>query len=690
MKSTLRISCLVQMVVMVFAGSLSAQQASGLEGEWKMLPERSSEIGLFTSVALKITQTPGSVTVIQQWGGGRAFRDTMTLATDGSVQRVPVRDRVWPSNVFMGVALQPGSVRELSARRERSGAGLVITERYPLQVSQGSTTLETEHRFQLSENNTILTWKLRRPTRPEGATATYTFTRADLRRAYMMTLADNWAIDGKLPVQAMLISLQGIANNGAPRLYFVYPEKWDFLFTPSVLEYYKNKHRYTFTELTSPENALQTFKQFVKGYVVWDKSVRTSLIVAFTVAGLEKAIVVSEDLIPLAEHAGLKQVTDLRGKFTGKTDAQIFQWAYDQYWDRCSRDFVVWMGGEHGKIMRPGVADFGIMKQAFFTDVSTKPEDTEEYALASKIMSGQKPMSLVMGWHSYAKDKERDHVRLASSYALRVEGLHTLPNMSFSSQTALTPGFTFKNNHQVKPGVSYTPGKKVYVSCIQTDCLGLGAWLKPGRGEIPYAWEVTMNWVWLAPTMLEYFYGMATPNDYFIGSLGGPGYMYPKAIPKQYLPQSIAKARELMKQLDLNVFEIMDYSEGATVEGNSDLPREVVDAFYEGMPDAIGFVNGYAPSYTFAVRNGRPLISFDYYLSETRPEAEAVADLMELAAMNSARPYFLLVHVRQWSDIRRVKGILDKLGSEFEVVPLDVFLKMAGTTPTFKERFLVR
>ena len=301
-----------------------------------------------------------------------------------------------------------------------------------------------------------------------------------------------------------------------------------------------------------------------------------------------------------------------------------------------------------------------------------------------------KPLSLVMGWHSYAKDKERDHVKLASSYALRVEGLHTLPNMSFCSQTALTPGFTFKNNHHLVKGTTPAPGKKVYVAAIETDCLGIGAWLKPGRGEIPYAWEVTMNWVWLAPTMLEYFYSMATPNDYFIGSLGGPGYMYPKAVPPAFLPQVVSKAYDLMKQLDLNVFEIMDYSEGATVEGNTEVTRDVMDAFYAGMPDAIGFVNGYTASHSFDSRNGRPLISFDYYLSESRPEADAVADLKELATMNSTRPYFLLMHVRQWTDIKRVKNILDKLGPEFEVVPLDVFLAMAGAKPTFKEKLLVR
>lgn len=295
---------------------------------------------------------------------------------------------------------------------------------------------------------------------------------------------------------------------------------------------------------------------------------------------------------------------------------------------------------------------------------------------------------MVMGWHSYAKDLEREHVTLTSSFGHRVEGLHTLPNLSFSTKVPASPGFKYRNNHNLVKGKEYKPKKKVYISCIQTDGIGLGAWLKPGRGEIPYAWEVLMNYVWMAPAMAEYFYTMATPNDYFIGCLSGPGYLYPKAVPPALLPPLIAKAREYMDVLDLQVFEIMDYSQGATVEGNTDLTRQVVDAYYQGMPDAIGFVNGYAPSHTFTVRDGRPLLSYDYYLSPTRPEADAVADLQELASINRQRPYFLLLHVRESSDIKRVKGILEKLGPEFEVIPLDIFLTMAGKNPTYQERFL--
>jgi hypothetical protein len=340
--------------------------------------------------------------------------------------------------------------------------------------------------------------------------------------------------------------------------------------------------------------------------------------------------------------------------------------------------------------MKPGVADWGMMNHAFFNDLSTKPDDKEEYDLANKILAQMNPQSMVMGWHSYKKDLERDHVSLVSSHGLRVEGLHTLPNLSFSHHVPATPGFVYRNHHNIEPGRTSAPQDKVYISCIQTDGLGIGAWHKPGRGEIPYAWEVIMNYSWLAPAMMEYFYSTATPNDYFIGALGGPGYIYPKAVPKDKLPGLIAKAREMMELLDLRVFEIMDYSEGATVEGNTELTREVADAYYEGMPGAIGFVNGYAPAFTFVVRNKRPLISYDYYLSPTKIEEEAVADLHELAAINARRPYFLLMHVREYSNVERVKSIIDKLGPEFELVPLDVFITMAGEAPTFQERFLIK
>jgi len=672
-----------------FAGEMAGDP--GLFGRWNLIPDKSSEISLYATLFLDVHLDGDDLVLIQQWGGPRRnYIDTLRLKVDGRENKIPVTHRVFPSNVFMGLSLPVDDFRLIKANWDDGGTTLRLEEQYQIRASQGFSPVTALHTISLAPNRETISYTIHRSTRTVGPEIKYMLKRDGLKEAYYMQLEDGWTIGGKLPEQVLLITLQGVANMQDPILYFIYPPNWPFTYTQAVFDFYKNERNYTFTELRTVEMALSRLKDRVSGYVVWDKEERTSLIVAFTVCGLEKTVAVSEELIPLVEKLGLPMVEDFRGKFTGMNDAEIYQWAYDRYWDRCSRDFIIWMGGEHGETMKPGVADWGIYNRAFFNDLSARPEDTEEYELANKMLSQQNPASMVMGWHSYKKDKERDHVKLCSSYGLRVEGLHTIPNLSFSSQVKATPGFQFKNNHNIKPGKTYKPKKKVYITCVQTDGLGIGAWLKPGRGEIPYAWEVIMNYYWMAPAMQEFFYSMATPNDYFIGCLSGPGYIYPKAVPPKKLPLLIEKARDLMEKLDLRVFEIMDYSEGATVEGNTELTREVVDAYYSGMPDAIGFLNGYAPAFTFTNRDGRPLISYDYYLSPTRSEQEAVVDLHELAAINKKRPYFLLVHVRESSDVKRVKEILDKLGNEFEVVPLDIFLKMAGEKPTFKERFLQR
>ncbi|MBN2011309.1 hypothetical protein JW960_18335 [candidate division KSB1 bacterium] len=672
--------------IVVFSSILSSkgmgQGDPAFNGEWVMIPEQSSEISMMGKFSIEIKMNGADVKILQP-----RFKDELVLRTGGEENKIPITNRIFPTNVFMGLSMPVGEDRKIKAYWERNGMELRLEESYDILCSQGRSPISATHILAVSDGKEIMTYQIQRSTRSTGPEIKYILKKAGVRNAYYMELEDGWEIDGKLPEKALLISLQGVVDMAGPNLYFIYQESYPFTYTRSVFEFYKKRY-YTFEKLETAKQAVETFKEYVNGYVVWDKDVRTSLIVAFTVCGLEKAIAVTEDMIPMMENAGLKKIADFRGQFAGQNDAEIYDWAYNEYWDRCSRDFIIWMGGPHGNVMQPGVADWGIYKKAFFSDLSTVPSDTAEYALANKLLSQMNPMSMVMGWHSYVKDKERDHVKLVSSYGLRVEGLHTLPNVSFSHQIIPTPGFEFKNHHNLVVGKDYTPKKKVYIACVQTDGLGIGAWLKPGRGEIPYAWEVIMNLSWMMPSMQEYFYSMATPNDYFIGCLSGPGYIYPKAVPHDKLPGLINMAKCFMENLDLNVFEIMDYSEGATIDGNTELTKEVVDAYYENMPNAIGFLNGYAPAFTFTSRNGRPLISYDYYLSPTRTEDDAVADLQELATINSKRPYFLLMHVRESSDVKRVKGIIDRLESQFELVPLDVFITMAGKNPTFKERYL--
>jgi len=498
--------------------------------------------------------------------------------------------------------------------------------------------------------------------------------------ATLIPLSGNWRLDGDVPVHALLISLQGLANRGEPRIYLEYPKDWQWEIVRPLEGFLEKRHGIKFDRLAQDDAdaALTRFGHFAKGYVVWDQAVRSSLIVAFTISGVEDAVV---------EKHGLKKIADLRGQFTGKTDAQIYQWAYDHYWARCSRDYYVLLGGHWTPEMQPGIADFGVMQRAFFTDLSANPKQPDELALERRILAGQHPASIVVGWHSYGKDTEGQHTTLVGNYGLKMEGLHNLPNVSFTCQIPLTPDFKFTNNHHVAPDAKLKAEPKVYVCAVATDSMGIGAWTKPGRGEIPYTWQVTMNWAWMNPPALQFFYEDKKPNDYFIGGLSGPGYMYPKSIPADKFPALMKDARALMAQLDLRVLEIMDYSEGNRHVGNTDLPKDVVDRYYHEFPDVIGFINGYGTARTFDLRDGKPLISYDYYLDVNRTVKDAAADVEELIQLNPKRPYFLLMHIRERNPVEKVNAILHSLSEPVEVVPLDVFLKLAADAKTYQTHY---
>lgn len=507
---------------------------------------------------------------------------------------------------------------------------------------------------------------------------------------YSMDIGEGWYIDEDIGEISLLLSLQGLANKERPQLYFVYPEDWIWKITRTLKNFYENRWGFEFQELSSPEEALETLGHHATGYVVWDKEERLTLMLAFTRAGLDNVLVVDEANIPRVEAIGLEMVEDYRGEFVGMTDAEIFEIAMDRYWDRSNKDIAVWQGGFfHSRRMEPAIADYGIFRGAFQTDLSANPEDVEEMILHRRILDELNPRSLVMGWHSYSKDTEGQHVTLLSSYGHMMEGLNSLPNISFNTQIPFTEDFEFRNNHSVEPDEILIPEEKVYISLIQTDSMGIGAWELEGRGEIPYAWQPTGGWSWLSPAAIQYFNESSTPNDYFIaGGLSGPAYMYPKPIPEEHFWPLMEMSNERHELLDLRVMEIMDYSEGNRHVGNQDLPKELVERYYEAFPNVIGFINGYGAARTFDNRDGIPFISYDYYLGLGRPPEEAVADLEELMRLNQKRPYFLLIHVRESQSVGHVAGILNALPDAAEVVPLDIFLKKAGQADTIRQRFM--
>jgi len=389
-------SCLIGLSLLLISVARAEFSAKDWEGKWVLVKSQSSALDVFDTVSLEFKSVSVDRVVInEKWGSRRSHAELLDLKTGGEVNAVPIREKVFTSNVFMGVRREVGATRDIVANWGEGMEVLELEETLPILSSQGKSEIEYYSTISLNADGTVMTWIVRRGTRPVGQK--YVLKREGYRDAFYMEMSDNWTMDADLPEQAALITLQGVVNQESPLLYFVYGPKWDFRFTDEIKDYYEAKKQFTFKQLKSFRAALKAFEGKVHNYVVWDKAERTSLIVSFTVAGLEDAIVVSEEFIPLMEESGLKQVADFRGKFTGMSDVEIYQWAYDEYWDRCSKDAIVWMGGDYGRRMRPGVADWGMRLKCFFTDLSTKDNDpkwAEEYAMADKLLSEMNPTLL--------------------------------------------------------------------------------------------------------------------------------------------------------------------------------------------------------------------------------------------------------------------------------------------------------
>jgi hypothetical protein len=214
--------------------------------------------------------------------------------------------------------------------------------------------------------------------------------------------------------------------------------------------------------------ALALFARYAKGYVVWDKSVRSSLIVAFTIAGVEDLVVSAElSSRPRRPKHGLKVVVDLRGISRGQSDFEIYSVGLPIITTRCSRDYYVVMGGHAGIRDAAGRRRLRHHAARLLHRPLRQPEASRGTRPVETLLAGQNPSSIVLGWHSYAKDTEGQHTTLTGNYGLKMEGLHNLPNVSFTSQIPLTPDFKFTNNHTREAlDAQLQAEKKVYIAAV--------------------------------------------------------------------------------------------------------------------------------------------------------------------------------------------------------------------------------
>jgi hypothetical protein len=163
---------LVAALLLTLAGISRSGPAEvpGLEGTWRFLPDRSTDIATWRSRTpqLTISQEGGMVVILHEWleRNQVVFVDSLVFRPGEPPSHVPVRSVIWSENWFMGVLAKKGTMKAVSGSwidRERE---LRVTTEQAVTVSQGETVLRTTREYVLDPAGKTLTLTELRSTRP--------------------------------------------------------------------------------------------------------------------------------------------------------------------------------------------------------------------------------------------------------------------------------------------------------------------------------------------------------------------------------------------------------------------------------------------------------------------------------------------------------------------------------------------
>ena len=171
------IFCLAGLALFQGPGA-NAQANRRFTGEWRLVRQKSSHLDAWRQLTLAIRVSGQGVTIRRLFSSGR-FRqeDRASFTTDGSVNRVPMKEGKWLDQVHLGVYVPPGAEKTITARWLDGGSRLRVEAEFPLQTSQGEIRVRSTEDYRLSPDGQLLTLTVKRSTRPKPLK--FTFVRAD-------------------------------------------------------------------------------------------------------------------------------------------------------------------------------------------------------------------------------------------------------------------------------------------------------------------------------------------------------------------------------------------------------------------------------------------------------------------------------------------------------------------------------
>ncbi|MFN0069450.1 MAG: hypothetical protein ACKVYV_17670 [Limisphaerales bacterium] len=400
------------------------------------------------------------------------------------------------------------------------------------------------------------------------------------------------------------------------------------------------------------------------GVILCDVADR-SLNVAFSLAGVRRALVLDASLERRAQGLGLRVLADVR--------AQDEVSAFSRWQPLFARGLLA----EQPPAKPLHLRDLLVARGAFvFSDVS--PERRTDFVRALG------PQALVLGWgkeeYPFIRDLSRGGgAAVPSDWALNLSALGLLDAEVPARARPPTPA-------PVQPGervVAFVMSDGDNVQWLLNSFTeeGRGWWASPRRGHIPMTWEMAPLLMDFAPRVMAWFYARATAGggDDFVAGPSGHGYFFPGMTGRE-LPVLARQAARASVRAQLPLITVLNA--GGTMD---DARAYLVQPGVHGV-----LYKDYAPYNQQRGRilwhDGRPAVSYRFLLWEPKPEngpegvARAVAE-MPADAANDPRSYALVnVHAWSWKSLggpfEAVKRTVDLLPAQTRVVTAGEFFAL--------------
>ena len=473
-----------------------------------------------------------------------------------------------------------------------------------------------------------------------------------------------------VPIRLLITSLQGIVNRGEPRLYII----WESIRSnPTISEfwlyYYTEKGWIDGFKPITIDEALEKYRFFVKGMVVYDPEKLYTINIAVTLAGIYDLVIVHPGIVDYLKEKGFEVKYDLRGKFHDGIEA--FQWQLENLLNLCNKSSIFLYPTDTEYIVgcRCCLIDLAISYRMACINFKVSHETDRE--LFHEYLSRMNEFGLVIGY-PYPATLEVPTVSFVSSH-----------NMMCLLASFYAPNFSVHckiGDPKKSFDIAYTrtislENGSIFIALGMSD-LALNSmqslyyelWNNPLRGHIPLNWWLDPLVMYFCPGIVEYYYETLAPGDIFFGA-----FSYGRIAPSKFskLEEYLLQGDKMIKQLDLKVVAFSDCV----------FDQSIFQWFAKNLSYAIGFFYGYAPNDTYPnywIVNGKPFVAI-YRSLTCLHGADLYTKLSTLVEHVKDRPLFVPVYVliADFIELQEIATAINALKQEYDGIVLCNLYEMA-------------